>query len=122
MVESHLADWVAIADGDDVGELLDVSVVANDLGALLATSEAVSQDRDKLAAWFTGIGATVLLSVADTVIATGVGEPPTSTRVPVFKTSWSIGLGNTLSQAHAALAVAKAMGRGRIIDARDWEV
>ena len=114
--------WVAIADGDDVGDLLDSLANEDDENGLVRTSNAIDSDREGLAEWFRGQGAVIVLSVADTVIAKGEGEPPPAALYPRFLPTWSVGVGINLSGAHAALAVAKAMGRSRVVDGRGWGV
>ena len=114
-------DWVAIADGDDVGIFLDAFAVDNNLTGLLRASMSIDADRERLASWFKGHGATIVLSVADTVVATGSGTPPIQEH-PVLAPTWSVGVGMDLSGAHVALAAAKATGKNRTVDGRDWQL
>jgi hypothetical protein len=113
--------WVAIADGDDVGRLLDGLAASNDLDGLVSSSRALDLNREQLADWFAAQGATVVLNVADTVVAMGETGVLFATR-PTHFPSWSVGVGRDLRGAHAALAVAKATGKDRIIDGRDWRL
>jgi hypothetical protein len=122
VTSSEPTSWVAIADGDKVGDLLDTLALADDKHGLVRTSMAIDQDRDSFAEWFRRQGASVILAVADTVIAAGAGEPPLSSAFPSYNPTWSVGIGRDLSGAHAALAVAKATGRSRVVDGRDWEL
>ncbi|WP_246004054.1 hypothetical protein [Nocardioides marmoriginsengisoli] len=114
--------WVAIADGDEVGALLDTFATVNDLDGLVRTSRQIDSDREHLSRWFIDLGATVALTVADTVIASGGGEPPGAAQYPSFDPTWSVGVGVDIAGARAALAVAKALGRNRVIDGRRWQV
>jgi hypothetical protein len=121
MHDRESPNWVAIADGDEVGRLLDKFAIANDDVGLVRASRIVDADREKLAEWLRGGGAEVLLCVADTVIAKGQGAGPDGSTFPEVQLTWSIGLGRDLAGAHAALAVAKATGRDRSVDGRTWE-
>jgi hypothetical protein len=122
VTRSEPSPWVAIADGDNIGELLDALVLANDENELVRTSKAIDVDRERFAEWFREHGGSIILAVADTVIATGQGDPPLATHYPSFRPTWSVGVGTDLSGAHAALAVAKATGRSRVVDGRGWHV
>lgn len=112
--------WVAVADGDDVGKLLDGFAASNNMDGLIGTSKALDSNREQLADWFKDRGATVVLSVADTVVAMGDVYLSLDSR-PAHVPSWSVGLGRNLRGAHAALAVAKATGKNRLVDGRDWQ-
>lgn len=122
MTDCELTQWVAIADADNVGDLLDTLALRNDAAGLVRTSKAVDSDREHFAEWFKEQGASIILAVADTVIATSAGDPPLQSAYPTFVPTWSVGVGRNLREAHAALAAAKALGRSRVVDGRDWQV
>jgi hypothetical protein len=115
-------EWVIIADGDDVGQLLDAAAAANEETVLVRTSHLIDDARDQLARWLRMHGGVVLLSAADTVVARGSGDLPDLSDAPKLRPTWSIGLGRDLSTAHAALAVAKASGKNRWVDGRAWDL
>lgn len=121
-MSSHdLLVWVAIADGDDVGALLDACAAANREEELLHVSLAVDSARTQLADWF-GEHGSVLLSTSDTIVAKGYGVAPNLDAIPELSPTWSIGLGVDLRTAHAALAVAKVSGKNRWVDGRNWDM
>lgn len=122
MPKPEVVAWVAIADGDDVGALLDACAARNDEAEMIEISRSIDLARNRLAQWFLDRGSVLLLSTSDTVVAKGFGTVPDLDEIPRLAPTWSIGLGGDLRGAHAALAVAKVSGKDQWIDGRAWDL
>ena len=114
--------WVVLADGDDIGRILDMLAANNDQVGFIQESKALDDDREALATWFEEHGATILLSASDTILASGSGAMPVRSLLPSLRATWSVGIGRDISGAQAALAVAKALGRNQWVDGSQWNV
>ncbi len=105
--------WLVV-DGDRIADLLDERAAANDVDGFVKVAHSVDEDRVSWANTIRSIGGHVIFAGADTLIASFECEPVLES-LPSLRFGWSGGVGRSFAAAYGALAVAKAMGRMRIL-------
>lgn len=106
-----------LIDGDRVGDHFDLLASGNLVDEYRRLSTLVDEEREDVCCLVSRHPeAVIILSAADTILA----EVPAEFECPIggFTTdrfSWSAGLGPDLRTAQAALAAAKALGRGQVV-------
>lgn len=111
---------IVVVDGDRVGDLLDAFADTNDVEGYLLLSDRIESERESVAEALAAQGVTIRLSRGDLILGEKDG-PAESLALPRSGLSWSVGIGEDFRSAQAALASAKALGRGRSFILRGLE-